>query len=49
MKTKKSECLRALREQKTEWVKGSFENPNQYMSKTILALHKIVLRERGAL
>lgn len=49
MKTKKSECLRALREQNTNWIKGSLANPNKYMSKTILALHKLVLRERGEL
>lgn len=45
--SKKSELKRCLQNYPTSWIIGSYKNPNKYMSKTILALHLIVLRERG--
>lgn len=41
------ECLAALMEQTPEWIAKSLANPNQYMSATCLALHKIALRRKG--
>lgn len=44
---KRSEVLKVLKKQSSEWILRSYKNPNQYMSKTVLALHLIALRQRG--
>jgi hypothetical protein len=48
MNTKQT-YITALRNCSTEWVLKSYQNPNKFMTKVHLVLHKIVLRERGAL
>ena len=44
---KKRECFNALMNQSTDWILKSAENPNQFMSKTIILLHYLALRKKG--
>ena len=39
----------ALKNQPTCWIKKSASNPNQFMSKNVIRLHYLVLRQRGEL
>jgi len=39
----------ALQNQSTEWIKNSVNNPNQFMSKNVIRLHYLVLKNRGEL
>lgn len=45
--TKRREILACLRQQKTDLLIKSAKNPNQFMSKFVILLHYVVLRERG--
>ena len=45
--TRKQAYLLGLQSQDTAWIKGSAKNPSPYMSRTHVALHLIVLRNRG--
>ena len=46
---KHRQILNALRACESSWIKRSAENPNKCMSKLVILLHYVVLRERGAL
>jgi hypothetical protein len=39
----------ALKNQSTDWIKKSANNPNQFMSKNVIRLHYLVLKNRGEL
>ena len=39
----------ALQNQSTKWIKQSVNNPNHYMSKNVIRLHYLVLKNRGEL
>lgn len=39
----------ALKNQSTDWIKKSANNPNQFMTKNVIRLHYLVLKNRGAI
>lgn len=44
---KKREYYNALSNFDSEWVFKSAENPNKYMTKTMVLLHYLLLKKRG--
>jgi len=49
MKTKKQEYIEILRSMESDFIAKSAKNPTKYMSRIHIALHMIVLRQRGQL
>ena len=47
--TRKQRYLRLLRNMDSEWILNSMCNPTPHMRPIHIALHRIVLRERGVL
>lgn len=45
--TRKRQYLAALSQQPTVWLIASARNPSPYMTRIDIALHYIVLRDRG--
>lgn len=45
---KKRECFNALMNQSADWILKSAKNPNRFMSKTVVLLHYLALRKKGA-
>ena len=44
---KKRQIFVALMNQSSDWILKSAQNPNPFMSKTVIKLHYLALRKKG--
>jgi len=45
--TKKQHYLQTLRTYDSDWILSSARNPSPYMTRTMVLLHFLILKERG--